>query len=70
MASSDGRHKLVFISLRIKHEKQDYTQERIDWDRSVRSAIGRQNGPCEINAGYNVNLNPDWPNVPVGSWSI
>jgi len=51
-------------------KKQDYTQERIDWDRSVRSAIGRQNGPCEINAGYNVNLNPDWPNVPVGSWSV
>ena len=51
-------------------KKQDYTQERIDWDRSVRSAIGRQNGACEINAGYNVNLNPDWPNVPVGSWSV
>lgn len=51
-------------------KKQDYTQERLDWERSVRSAVGRQNGACEINAGYNVNLNPDWPNVPIGNWSI
>ena len=53
-----------------RSKKQDYSQEKSDWDRSVRNAIGRQNGPCEINAGYNVNLNADWPNVPVGSWSI
>jgi hypothetical protein len=50
-------------------KKQDYTQERADWNTSVRSALGRQNGAVALNAGYDVLASFDWPVVPQGSWS-
>ena len=49
-------------------KKQEYADIKGEWDSSVRIAMGRQNGAQMVNAGYNINLNPDWPNVPVGSW--
>lgn len=51
-------------------KKQEYGQLRKDWNSSVQSELGSKNGASEINAGYNTNLNPDWPNVPIGSWNI
>lgn len=50
-------------------KKQDYAQERKDWEMSVRAALGRQNGAVMVNAGYNQNNNLDWPPSPVGNWS-
>lgn len=41
---------------------------RGQWETSVRSRIGRQNGVAEINAGYDVNNQFDWPMVSVGDW--
>jgi hypothetical protein len=52
-----------------RSKKQDYAQERKDWDSSVRSALGRQNGAISLNAGVDVMASYDWPVVPTGSWS-
>ena len=49
-------------------KKQDYAQERKDWESSVRSAQGRQNGAVMVNAGYNQNNSLDWPPTPVSDW--
>lgn len=50
-------------------KKQDYLQERKDWESSVRSAANRTNGNSIINAGYDVNAGWDWPVVPQGGWT-
>ena len=51
-------------------KKQDYAQERADWEQSVRTAAGRQNGSMMLNAGYNVNNMQEWPRIPDGGWTI
>ena len=51
-------------------KKQDYAQELSDWNASIRTAAGRQNGSQIINAGYNVNNMQEWPRLPDGNWSI
>ena len=53
-----------------RSKKQDYGQEKKDWEISVRSSLGRQNGTIALNAGYDTTANWDWPVVPVGDWSI
>lgn len=53
--------------------KQQFSASSIlkaEWEKSVKSAIGRQNGATVINAGYDVTASWDWPIVPVGDWSI
>lgn len=49
-------------------KKQNYLDIKAQWLSSVKSAIGRQNGPALINAGVNVNAGWEWPMVPQGSW--
>lgn len=51
-------------------KKQDYQDLKNQWLSSVRSALGRQNGPCEVNAGANMNAGWQWPMVPQGNWDI
>lgn len=50
-------------------KKQDYVDIYSQWERSVRSAIGRQNGATAINAGYDVTAQWEWPMVPQGNWT-
>lgn len=52
--------------------KQQFTAAatyRKDWEKSVKAALGRQNGAAIISAAYDVNSSPDWPVVPPGGWS-
>lgn len=51
-----------------RSKKQDYLQERKDWENSVKSAMARQDGSFKLNAGYDVNNTFDWPRSSVGSW--
>jgi hypothetical protein len=49
-------------------KKQDYQQERIDWEQSLRSAYSRFEAPCAVNAANGADSAYPWPNVPLGSW--
>lgn len=40
-----------------------------DWIRSVRTALGRQNGATVVSAAYDMQSTFDWPITPVGAWS-
>lgn len=53
-----------------RSKKQDYEQERQDWQSKLSTAIGRQNsGGSRVNAGYDNEFSGQWPNVPSGNWS-
>jgi len=39
------------------------------WEGSVRTALGRQNGATVVSAAYDMQSTFDWPVVPVGSWA-
>lgn len=43
-------------------------QYKIMWENSIRSAIGRQNGPCLINAGTDLNSTNQWPITSQQNW--
>ncbi len=49
-------------------KKQDYQQERIDWENQLRSAYARFEAPCAVNAANGADPAYPWPNVPLGSW--
>lgn len=49
-------------------KKQSYQDIKDQWSRAVRSALGRQNGAVQINAGINVNSQFEYPMVPIGNW--
>jgi hypothetical protein len=49
-------------------KKQSYADLEMRWRGKVRTALGAANGAGEINAGFNVNDQTEWPNTPVGSW--
>ena len=49
-------------------KKQDYGQEKSDWDDSVKVGLGRQNGAILVNAAGMDSA--ELPNVPDGSWSV
>jgi hypothetical protein len=51
-----------------RSKKQDYAQERKDWELSVKSALSRQNGAVIVNAGYNRNNAWEWPLAADGNW--
>ena len=51
-------------------KKQDYTQERADWESMVKSAYSRFNGRVRINMSDEYADLFEWPNVPPGSWSV
>ena len=53
-----------------RSKKQDYSQERRDWEMSVKASLGRQNGTIALNAGYDTTANWDWPLTPASNWSI
>lgn len=50
-------------------KKQDYADLKKEWLSLVKSALNRQNGAIEVNAGIDVTANWEWPVVPVGAWS-
>lgn len=49
-------------------KKQDYQDLYKMWLSSVSSALGRQNGPIALNAGFDVTASWQWPTVPDSSW--
>lgn len=40
------------------------------WVNSVKSALGRQNGAVQVNAGTDITSYWQWPATPNGSWNI
>lgn len=50
-------------------KKQDYANLKQQWESSVKTAVGRQNGAISVNAGYNKNNYLDLVNTPIGNWS-
>lgn len=52
-------------------KKQDYQQERSDWEQQVKGAFARFNGPVRVNMNDELGTNADeWPNIPAGSWDV
>lgn len=51
-------------------KKQDYQQEREDWEQQVKSAYARFNGPVRVNMCDELSDYFDWPNIPQGSWDV
>ena len=49
-------------------KKQDYLDLQKSWERNVKVALGRHNGPCIISAAGDVNGTDQWP-VVGQSWS-
>lgn len=54
----------------FRAKKQEYEQERQDWENMVKSAYARFNGPVRINLADSIDDYFDWPNVPAGSWDV
>jgi hypothetical protein len=54
----------------MRAKKQDYQQERADWEQMVKSAYARFSGPCRISMDDQSSELLEWPNVPAGSWSV
>lgn len=48
-------------------KKQDYSQERQDWEQQLRAAYARFEAPCGVNAGVMADYY-QYPNVPQGNW--
>jgi len=51
-------------------KRQEYMQERTDWDQMVKNAYARFQGPVRISMAGEDGDYFDWPNVPAGSWSV
>lgn len=51
-------------------KKQDYQQERADWEEQVKSSFARFNGPVRINVCDQLEDYEDWPSTPSGSWNV
>lgn len=49
-------------------KKQQYTDIKADWENSVKTELGRAFSGAVVNAGYDVNIAGQWPNISVGSW--
>lgn len=51
-------------------KKQEYEQERSDWEQMVKSAYARFNGPCRVSMAEEYGDYYDWPGIPSGSWPV
>lgn len=51
-------------------KKQEYEQERADWEQQVKSAFARFNGPCRVSMSEDNDYLDGWPNIPAGSWNV
>jgi hypothetical protein len=51
-----------------KQQFQAADRYKAMWESSVRSAIGRQNGTCVVNAGTDVNSTYEWPVTAQQGW--
>jgi hypothetical protein len=51
-----------------KQQFQAAERYKVSWESSVKSAIGRQNGPCVVNAGIDLNDSSLWPVVSQQNW--
>lgn len=54
----------------FRAKKQDYEQERSDWEQMVKSAYARFNGPVRVSMCEQIDDYFEWPNVPSGSWNV
>ncbi len=54
----------------FRAKKQEYEQERQDWENQVKSAYARFNGPIRVNMADSIDDYFEWPNVPAGSWNV
>lgn len=55
----------------FRAKKQDYQQERSDWEQQLKSAFARFNGPTRISLSEEFGDQEGlWPNVPSGSWPV
>ena len=54
----------------FRAKKQDYQQERADWEEMVKSSFARFDGPVRVNMCEDITDYYDWPNVPIGGWSV
>ena len=55
----------------FRAKKQDYQQERNDWEMQVRSSFARFNGAIRVNMADEIgDVDGDFPTIPAGSWSI
>jgi len=51
-------------------KKQEFEQERSDWEQMVKSAYARFNGPVRVSMSEEYGDYYDWPNIPAGGWSV
>lgn len=54
----------------FRAKKQDYQQERADWENMVKSAYARFNGVSRGNMGGVDESIYSWFNIPDGSWNV
>lgn len=55
----------------FRAKKQDYEQERQDWENQLKSAFARFDGPTRVNMTDSLDEYWDeWPIGPTGSWSF
>ncbi len=54
----------------FRAKKQEYEQERSDWEQMVKSAYARFNGPVRVSMADEYGDYFDWPNIPAGGWSV
>lgn len=54
----------------LRAKKQDYEQERADWEQMVKSAYARFNGPVRVSMSDGPEDLEGWPNIPAGSWNV
>lgn len=54
----------------LRTKKQDYQQERADWENMAKSAYSRFDGVSRGNMLDNSGYVDNWLNVPEGSWNI
>lgn len=52
-----------------KQQFQMADRLKASWESMVRTALGRQNGPCIVNAGTDLNSSYEWPTVQQSSWT-
>ena len=64
---------LVIEGLRwsyLQAKKQDYVQERTDWENQVKGAYARFQGPVRVNLSDGLYVNDEFPRTPLGSWEV
>lgn len=55
----------------FRAKKQDYEQERADWENQLKSSFARFDGPIRLNMGDSLDdYFDEWPIGPTGSWSL